>query len=66
MDRADFDRHFAATENTTEGYSDADLAVINDAVFAEVADCDINDLYVASTVSNMFGRVFAKFDGGQL
>jgi hypothetical protein len=40
MTRNEFDARFAATQDTTEGYTDEQLTALNDAVFAEVCDLD--------------------------
>jgi hypothetical protein len=36
MTREEFDRRFAASQDTTEGYTDAELDGVNDKVYAEV------------------------------
>lgn len=58
MTRTEFDRNFAATRSNTEGFSDAALSTINDAVFATVAELDLDDAITFSHVRNMFDRQF--------
>jgi hypothetical protein len=54
MTRQEFDRRFAATLDNTEGYSEAALAEINDAVFARVADLDVTSDLADNEAKNAF------------
>ena len=61
MTRDQFDARFAATQENTEGYTDAQLAAINDAVFALIADGDAHEVD-KSLVDHMFRRAFIDAD----
>lgn len=58
MTRQEFDATFAANQDTTEGFSDSDLRAVNDAVFAEVAEMDVDGDITQDHVKNMFAREF--------
>jgi hypothetical protein len=58
MTRQEFDRRFAATPSNTEGFSDEQLARLNDAVFAQVSDLDIDGEFTDSHVKNVSDRAF--------
>lgn len=62
MNRTDFDRRFAATDNDTDGYTAAQIVAINDAVFAEVAALDLEDDTTKSIIDHAFERQFARAD----
>lgn len=57
LTRTEYDRRFAATQDTTEGFTDAQLDAINNAVFAEVEGLDLLALDTADEVQNTMDRV---------
>lgn len=61
MTRHEFDRLYAATQDNTEGYTDAQLATINDAVFDDVQHLDPID-NIKSIVDHAFERAFEAAD----
>jgi hypothetical protein len=61
MTRNEFDSRFAASQDTTSGWSDEELEEINDAVFAEVSEMDLYNDITDSHVKNMMARVMNSF-----
>lgn len=62
MTRNEFNRRFAANLENTSGFSEADLAKINEAVFGEVVGLDADDASdaVKSAFEAEFNRWYAK------
>lgn len=60
MTRNEFNAHFAATMNTTEGFTQDELDEINDAVFNEVCELNWDDPDTDGYVQNMFAREFNR------
>lgn len=58
MTRDEFDSLHAATDRNTEGFTTAQLAAINDAVFAAVSDIDDIDMFY-QVLQSSFDRAFA-------
>ena len=59
MTRTQFDARFAATPHTTSGYTEAQLAEINDEVFMHVADVDADRDDVHQFVKSAFDAAHA-------
>ena len=59
MTRLEFDDKFAATQDSASGFTDAQLAEINDAVFDKVAGLDLFDGRTNGMVAEEFERAFA-------
>jgi hypothetical protein len=61
MTRSDFDHLFAASQATTNGFSDAELRAINDAVFAAVQHMDVEDRATEDVVKFRFDQEHNRF-----
>lgn len=64
MTREQFDRNYAATTSKTEGFTAEQLSTLNDIVFADVAEIDIDDQDMSdaqwSAIQHAFERAAAK------
>ena len=58
MTRSEFDYHFAATTRNTEGYTKAELAEINDKVFAEIEHLEVDSDDANDAAKNAFADAF--------
>jgi hypothetical protein len=64
MTRQEFDENLAATQDTTEGYTNVQLSEINDTVFEQVRELDIeaaSDMWEKSRIDHMFERAMASY-----
>ncbi len=61
MTRNEFDRYYAATQMNTEGYSDDQINILNDRVFARVADLELEDYDTENTVKCVSDQEHNKF-----
>jgi hypothetical protein len=68
MTRDEFDHRYAATQDNTEGFTNAELERINDAVFAEVADLELGpgseNQAASDHVQNMMDRKLNSYSWG--
>jgi hypothetical protein len=68
MTRDEFDHRYAATQDNTEGFTDAELERINDAVFAEVSDLELEpwsgNRTTSDHVQNMMDRKLNSYSWG--
>lgn len=60
MTRQEFNSKFAATQDTVEGFTDEQLVRINDAVFAGVADLELDGEITEDHLKTLFDRELSR------
>jgi hypothetical protein len=57
MTREEFDQHFAATQDTTEGFTDGQLDALNDDVWEEIRMLEMDEEVTAEHAKTVMNRI---------